>query len=228
MPCETTRSQIQVCDVRKSITSLSQFPFTVCVQRETLWIAFLSTHKTVKFRPTYSLRFKTCYAAGPGNCYKHPRSKLQSPRYSGPRNWESGRKIKGRKQPPSPTPRACILACLLNLRVVLTIREPAAGYKRPGRDLMSEIGNRPMRTAIKQARCSWATLYFKLFSVLMRDVSNDSAPPSINGMFTLSRQVHNYNTWCPSVGNVRLEGRYSSYHPFKVQCPGNYLAYRDH
>ena len=37
-------------------------------------------------------------------------------------------------------------------------------------------------------------LYFKLSSALMRDVSYDSAPPIINGMFTLSSQVHNYNT----------------------------------
>ena len=124
--------------------------------------------------------------------------------------------------------RACILACLLNLRDILTIWDPGTGYKHPGPDLMSEIGSRPMRTAIKQARCSWTTLYFKLSSVLIRDVSNDSAPPSINDMFTLSSQVHNYNTRSPSAGNVRLEGRYSSYLPFKVRCHGNYLVYRDH
>ena len=130
--------------------------------------------------------------------------------------------------PPSPISRACILACLLNLRDILTIWDPGTGYKRPGRDLMSGIGSRPMRTAIKQARCSWTRLYFKLSAVLMRDVSNDFAPPIINGMFTLSSQVHNSNTRSPSAGNVRLEGRCSSYHPFKVQCHGNYLVYRNH
>ena len=44
-------------------------------------------------------------------------------------------------------------------------------------------------------------LYFKLFSVLIHDVSNDSAPPSINGMFTLSSQVHNNNNRSSSAGN---------------------------
>ena len=37
-------------------------------------------------------------------------------------------------------------------------------------------------------------LYFKLPSVPMRDVSNDSAPPTINGKFTLSSQIHHYTT----------------------------------
>ena len=142
--------------------------------------------------------------------------------------WE---KWNGRKLPPSAPSllsRACILVCLLNLRDILNIWDPGTGYKYPGPDRMSEIGSRPMRTAIKQARCFWTTLYFKLSSVLIRDVSNDSAPPSINDMFTLSSQVHNYNTRSPSAGNVRLEGRYSSHHPFKGQCHGNYLAYHDH
>ena len=44
-------------------------------------------------------------------------------------------------------------------------------------------------------------LYFKLSSVLTRDVSNDSAPPSINDISTLSSQVHNYNTRSSSVCN---------------------------
>ena len=44
-------------------------------------------------------------------------------------------------------------------------------------------------------------LYFKLSSALMRDVSYDSALPSVNGMFTLSSQVHNYNTRSSSAGN---------------------------
>ena len=44
-------------------------------------------------------------------------------------------------------------------------------------------------------------LYFKLSSVPMRDVSNDSAPPTVNGKFTLSSQVHHYNTRSPSAGN---------------------------
>ena len=35
----------------------------------------------------------------------------------------------------------------------------------------------------------------------MQDVSNEPAPPSINGIFTLSSQVHNYNTRSSSAGN---------------------------
>ena len=46
-----------------------------------------------------------------------------------------------------------------------------------------------------------STLYFKISSILMHDVSNDSAPPSINGIFTLSSQVHNYNTRSSPAGN---------------------------
>ena len=45
-----------------------------------------------------------------------------------------------------------------------------------------------------------STLYFKISFILMHDVSN-SAPPSINGIFTLSSQVHNYNTRSSSAGN---------------------------
>ena len=43
--------------------------------------------------------------------------------------------------------------------------------------------------------------FFKLSAVLTRDVSNDSAPPSINDISTLSSQVHNYNTRSSSVCN---------------------------
>ena len=67
------------------------------------------------------------------------------------------------------------------------IWDPGTGYKRTGRDLMSEIGSRPMRTAIKQARCSWTLLYFKLSSVLMRDVSNDYTPPTASMACWLSQ-----------------------------------------
>jgi len=44
-------------------------------------------------------------------------------------------------------------------------------------------------------------LYFKLSSVPMRDISNDSAPPTINGKFISSSQVQHYNTRSPSTGN---------------------------
>ena len=44
-------------------------------------------------------------------------------------------------------------------------------------------------------------LYFKLSSVPMRYVSNDSAPPTINGKFTFSSHIHHYNTRSPSAGN---------------------------
>ena len=67
------------------------------------------------------------------------------------------------------------------------IWDPGTGYKRTGRNLMSEIGSRPMRTAIKQARCSWTLLYFKLSSVLMRDVSNDYTPPTASMACWLSQ-----------------------------------------
>ena len=44
-------------------------------------------------------------------------------------------------------------------------------------------------------------LYLKLSSVLMHDVSNDSAPPSINCMLTPSSQVHYYNIRSSSASN---------------------------
>lgn len=42
---------------------------------------------------------------------------------------------------------------------------------------------------------SLSTLYFKFSTVLMHDVSDDSALLSMNGMFTLLGQVHNYNSY---------------------------------
>ena len=44
-------------------------------------------------------------------------------------------------------------------------------------------------------------LYFKLSSILMLDVSNNSAPPSISDMFIPTGQVHKYNTRSSSAGN---------------------------
>ena len=44
-------------------------------------------------------------------------------------------------------------------------------------------------------------LYFKLSSILMLDVSNNSAPPSISDMFIPTDQVHKYNTRSSSAGN---------------------------
>ena len=61
------------------------------------------------------------------------------------------------------------------------------------------------------AECMWSRschytrwycmLYFKLSSILMLDVSNNSAPPSISDMFTPTGQVHKYNTRSSSSGN---------------------------
>ena len=44
-------------------------------------------------------------------------------------------------------------------------------------------------------------LYFKLSSILMLDVSNNSALPSISDMFIPTGQVHKYNTRSSSAGN---------------------------
>ena len=44
-------------------------------------------------------------------------------------------------------------------------------------------------------------LYFKLSSILMLDVSNNSAPPNISDMFIPTGQVHKYNTRSSSAGN---------------------------
>ena len=44
-------------------------------------------------------------------------------------------------------------------------------------------------------------LYFKLSSILMLDVSNNSAPPSLSDMFTPTDQVHKYNTRSSSSSN---------------------------
>ena len=44
-------------------------------------------------------------------------------------------------------------------------------------------------------------LYFKLSSILMLDVSNNSAPPSISDVFTPTGQVHKYNGRSSSSGN---------------------------
>ena len=48
---------------------------------------------------------------------------------------------------------------------------------------------------------SISMLYFKLSSILMLDVSNNSAPPSISDMFTPTGQVHKYNTRSSSSSN---------------------------
>ena len=48
---------------------------------------------------------------------------------------------------------------------------------------------------------SISMLYFKLSSILMLDVSNNSAPPSISDMFIPTGQVHKYNTRSSSAGN---------------------------
>ena len=47
-------------------------------------------------------------------------------------------------------------------------------------------------------------LYFKLSSTLMLDVHNKLMPSNICDMFTLTQDIHNYNTRSSSSGNLYI------------------------
>ena len=47
-------------------------------------------------------------------------------------------------------------------------------------------------------------LYYKLTSLLMLDVHNNSVPFTLSGIFTRTHQTHNYNTRSSSAGNYYI------------------------
>ena len=69
-------------------------------------------------------------------------------------------------------------------------------------------------------------LYFKLSSILMFDITTNSAPQNICNLFTLTQDIHQYNTHSASSGNYYINHSRLNHHKESFRNHLNFIQAR--